>query len=69
MRKNKLEIKLNINALLLEVVNCHQPGSSRIDGKMIFGMTPIMRTRAPTDFLLIASMMRRLKTFILKFLQ
>jgi hypothetical protein len=30
---------------------------------------PIMRTQAPTDFLLIASMMRWLKTLILKFLQ
>jgi hypothetical protein len=33
---------------------------------MICGITPIMRTQAPTDFLLISSMMRKLKTCILK---
>jgi hypothetical protein len=34
--------------------------SLRIDGKIFFGMIPIMRTQDPTDFLLISSMMRGL---------
>jgi hypothetical protein len=61
-RKTNLEIKLDINASFLEA-------SPKLMEKTIRGMRPIMITQAPTDFLLIESMMKQLKTLLLKFLQ